>query len=119
MVTKTDFDAKLSSLNRKITSNKTKHLLVENELKKLKTFDLGYSIGKSHFDENGAQNYPVFQSMLHYFMLNSKGITNTLTPSINYYGGKVRLRFTGSVLQQKTATYNQKKKLEIFMWFTK
>ena len=34
---KTDFDAKLSSLNRKITSNKTKDLLVENELKKLKT----------------------------------------------------------------------------------
>ena len=27
LVTKTDFDAKLSSLNRKITSNKTKHLL--------------------------------------------------------------------------------------------
>ena len=40
LVTKTDFDAKLSSLNRKITSNKTKHLLVENELKKLKAFDL-------------------------------------------------------------------------------
>ena len=33
LVTKTDFDAKLSSLNEKITSNKTKHLLVENELK--------------------------------------------------------------------------------------
>ena len=31
IITKTDFDAKLSSLNRKITSNKTKHLLVENE----------------------------------------------------------------------------------------
>ena len=38
--TKTDFDAKLWSLNRKITSNKTKHLITENELKKLKTFDL-------------------------------------------------------------------------------
>ena len=40
LITKTDFDAKLSTLNRKITQNKTKHLLVENELKKLKTFDL-------------------------------------------------------------------------------
>ena len=39
LVTKADFDAKLSSLNRKITSNKTKHVLVENELNKLKTFD--------------------------------------------------------------------------------
>ena len=33
----TDFDAKLSSLNNKITTNKSKNLLVENELKKLKT----------------------------------------------------------------------------------
>ena len=39
LITKSDFDAKLSSLNRKITKNKTRHLLVENELKKLKTFD--------------------------------------------------------------------------------
>ena len=34
---------------------------------------------------------------------------NTLTPSINYYGDKVRLRFTGSVLQQKTVKYSHKK----------
>ena len=53
MITKTDFDAKLSSLNRKITANKTKHLLVENELKKLKTFDSSYFIGKGHFEEDG------------------------------------------------------------------
>ena len=32
MITKTDFDAKLSNLNRKTTQNKSKHLLVENEL---------------------------------------------------------------------------------------
>ena len=36
LITKTDFNAKLSSLNRKITSDKSKHLLVENNLKKLK-----------------------------------------------------------------------------------
>ena len=30
VITKTDFDAKLSNLNREITANKTKHLLVEN-----------------------------------------------------------------------------------------
>ena len=48
LMTKTDFDAKFSSLNRKITQNKSKHLLVENELNKLKTFDSSYFIGKSH-----------------------------------------------------------------------
>ena len=39
LIAKTDVDAKLSSLNRNITANKSKHLTVENELKKLKTFD--------------------------------------------------------------------------------
>ena len=77
---------------------------------------LGCFIGKNHFDEDSAQNYLVFQSMLEYFMLNSNKITkwkskrlsneslevistsdNTLTPSINYYWDKARLKFTGSV----------------------
>ena len=34
---------------------------------------------------------------------------NSLTPSTNYYGDKARLRFTGSVLQQKKVTYSHKK----------
>ena len=106
MITKTDFDAKLPNLNRKITSNKTKYLLVENELKKLKTCDLGYFIGKSHFDEDGAQHYLVFQPILKQLNSNwitkwkSKGLSNeslevvsktdnTLTPLVNYYGDKV------------------------------
>ena len=71
MITKTDFDAKLPSLNRKSTSNKPKYLLVKNELTKLKSFDLGYFIGKNHFDENVTRNYLVFQPMLRYFTLNS------------------------------------------------
>ena len=49
LITKTDFDAKLSSLNRKITANKSKYLLVENEFKKLKTFDSSYFRGKKSF----------------------------------------------------------------------
>ena len=52
-ITKTDFDAKLSSLDRKTTENKSENLLVENELNKLKTFDSSYFIGKSHFEEDG------------------------------------------------------------------
>ena len=42
LITKTDFDTKLSSLNRKVTGNKVKYLLVENELKKLEAFGLSY-----------------------------------------------------------------------------
>ena len=53
VITKTDFDAKLSGLNKKITSNKTKHLLVENELKKLEKFDAAYFRGKNYFKGDG------------------------------------------------------------------
>ena len=52
LITKRDFDDKLKSLNRKI--------FVENELKKLQTFDSIYFRGKSHFEKNGTQNYLVF-----------------------------------------------------------
>ena len=72
-ITKTDFDAKLLSLNRKIMEKRTKYLLVENELNKVKTFDSSYFIGKSHFEEDGTQNYLVFQPVNKYF----KVITNT------------------------------------------
>ena len=60
LITKTDFDAKLSSFNRKITSKKSKHLLIENELKKIKTFD---SIYFRDFEGDGTQNYLVFQTV--------------------------------------------------------
>ena len=90
LTTKTDFDAKLSSLHKKITQNKTQNLLVENQLNKLKTFDSGYFIGKSHFEEDGTQNYLVFQPMYRYFKIGnsdyvlsckSKGLSNeSITP---------------------------------------
>ena len=35
LITKTDFDTRLQSLNKRINSNKTKHVLIENGLKKL------------------------------------------------------------------------------------
>ena len=64
LITKTDFDAKLSSLNGKITANKTKHFLNDN--------DLSYYRGKQYFDEgSGKQNYLVFLPMGKYFKLNS------------------------------------------------
>ena len=112
LITKTDFDAKLLSLNRKITTNKTKSLLVENELNKLKTFDSGYLISKSHFEEDGTQNCLVFQPLNKYFKvianadyvsswksmrLSAETIKppatsdNSLTPAISYYGTKTRV----------------------------
>ena len=53
----------ISSLNRKITANKTKHFLNDN--------DLSYYRGKQYFDEgSGKQNYLVFLPIGKYFKLN-------------------------------------------------
>ena len=60
LITKTDFDIKLTSFNKKNNSNKTKHLLVENEFERLETFDSSYFRGKSYIENDGAQNYLVF-----------------------------------------------------------
>ena len=58
-----DFDDKLKNLNRKVTSNKSKHLLVENELKELQDKDSSLFIGRSDFFNNGAQFYLIFQAL--------------------------------------------------------
>ena len=120
LIIKTDFDAKLLSLNKKVTQNKTKHLLVENELNKLKAFDSSYFIGKSPSEEDGKQNYSLFQPRNRYFKIGnsdyvlswkSKGLSaesitppsapnSFLNPSLNYLGTKIRVRFSGSCLKQ-------------------
>ena len=111
LVTKADFDNKLSNLNRKITSNKAKHVLFENELKSWKKIDSSYFIGKNYFEEDSTQNYLVFQLMHRYFKITnkkyisswkSKGLSNetitpcatsdnSLTPLTDLYGTGLRL----------------------------
>ena len=131
LTTKIDFDAKLSSLNRKITANKTKHFLNDN--------DLSYYRGKQYFDEgSGKQSYLVFLTMGKYFKLNSigvidrvlswqsKGLTNKsikpsttsdncLTPELNYYGTKIKIKFTGSCLKQSDHIFTHKKVVNIYI----
>ena len=137
LLTKTDFDNKLISLDRKIHSNKTKHVLVENELKKLQTFDSSYFLGKSHFEDDGAQNYLVFQPINRYskriigvgdgeyiYFLKSKGLSDerinsitvsnySITPSLDYRGAKIRVKFNGSCLKQSKITYSRGKIVNI------
>ena len=112
-MTKIIFDNTVSSLDSKIAANETKNESTENELKKLKTLDLNYFIGKSNFEEDGAQNHLVFQPIKRYFKIidntkfisswKSKGLSdetikpyatsdNSLTPMIDY-GSKVRVTF--------------------------
>ena len=45
----------------RVSENTRQILLAKDELNKLKTFDSSYVTGKSHFEEDGTQNYLVFQ----------------------------------------------------------
>ena len=76
LVTKIDFDDKLKNLNKKTNSNKTKHLIVENEFKKLQTFDSIHFLCESHFEDDGIQNYLVFQKIFRYFKIVSNNDNN-------------------------------------------
>ena len=115
---KTDFDNSVLSINNKIAENKTKKESIENELRKLRTFDSSYFIGEIHFEEDGTQNHLVFQPIIRYFKIitntdyvsswKSKGLSpetikppttsdNSLTPTLHYYDDfKVRVKFTRS-----------------------
>ena len=123
LITKTDFNAKLSSLNRNITANKSKYLLVENELRKLKAFDLSYFIGKSYF-EDVTQDYLVFGSGSYIYFwkckeLSDENITSTTSdyspnPQLSYLRTKTRLEFRGSRLKQDKITVNHGKIVNIY-----
>ena len=124
----------MSSLNQNISKNKADDLIVRNEKNKIKNFDLSYFIGKSHFKEDGVQNCLVFQPIYKYFKTDSsyhisswtsKGLSNEsitppsaannfLTPSLNYLGTKIRVKFNGSCLKQDKVTYTHRKKINIY-----
>ena len=124
LVTKTDFDIKLQDISKRITSNKSKHLLVENELKKLQIFDSSYFREKNYFDGDGNQNYLVFQPVYKYFKTvgseiyswKSKGLYNEKINSVTTSGGQVpklvnenariKVKFIGNLLKQDKVTFN-------------
>ena len=139
LVTKADFDAKISSLNRKITANKSNHLLVENEFKKLKKFYSSYFRSKSHFvDNDDTENYLLFQAINRYFKViantnylsswKSKRLSdesynppaintsdNSLSPLIHYLVDKIRLKFNDGCLKQFKLQYIHAKTINIYI----
>ena len=94
-------------------------------MKKLKAFDLIYYRGKSHFEEDGTQNYLVFQPIQkyikriagvgngnHIYYWKSKGLSNERINAIktsdhritSYFSfdntNKIRVKFDGGSLKQ-------------------
>ena len=65
LVSKTDFDNKLTSFNRQITSNKTKHLEVRKKLNSLTTNDYNFFLVRVYFtSDDGSQNTFSYQQSL-------------------------------------------------------
>ena len=134
---KTIFDNAVSTLDRKTEWTKTVNTSLENLLKRLrKKLDLSYFIGRSHFEEYGTQNYLVFQPINRHLKLigntdydsswKSKGLSaesikppttsdNSLTPRLNYYGNKVKNKFTESCLKQSAIPYNDRTTVNIYI----
>ena len=67
LIRKPEFDFKLKGISDRVTKNKTNHLLDENGIKKLQKVDAVYFRGKSHFEEDGTQNYLFLQPIYRYF----------------------------------------------------
>ena len=62
---KTDFDSKLTSFNRRISSNKTKHFEVQKKLNSLITANYNFFLGRIYFTCNdGSQSTFVYQPTL-------------------------------------------------------
>ena len=107
-----------------MTSNKSKHLIFENELKKLEKFDTAYFRGKNYFDGDGTQNYLVFQPVYKHFknfvegssadisswkskVLSNKKISSITTsnynqaPGLVYNNARIKLTFNTDLLKHK------------------
>ena len=62
LVTKTKLNAKLKAISDRVTKNKSKDLLLDNKLKKLKTIDTDYFVCRNYFEgDDRAQNTSIFQ----------------------------------------------------------
>ena len=119
----------MKRISDRVTSSKSRHLQIENKLKKLEIFDSSHFKGKSHFEEDGTQNYLVFLPMYKYFRIIGVGSGNyiyfwkskslpgewlnyntasnySITPELTFYDTKTRVKFNGRCLKQDRVTYN-------------
>ena len=108
-------------------------------IKKLQTFDWSYFIGKSHYEEDGTQNYLVFQPMYKYFeRVSGIGSGNyidfwkskessdenvtapnsssyKINPQLSYFGTKTRVGLSAGWSKQDKITYDHGKGVNIYI----
>ena len=85
LITKTDFDAKLKDISDRVTNNKSKDLLLDNELKKLKT--LVGSTEKTNSNEGQIEDS--FTRRFYYYLQQSYLVYECKIRSFNFSNGKI------------------------------
>ena len=85
LITKTDFDAKLKNISDRVTNNKSKDLLLDNELKKLKT--LVDSSAKVKFDK--VQKEISFNRGFFHYLQQSYLVYDCKMGSFQFTAGKI------------------------------
>ena len=112
-----------------------------NTLKNLEKLNSSHFKGKGHFEEDGTQNYLVFQPIYRYFRkiiivgsgnniyfwksiglsdekFNSNIASNyKIMQELSFYGTKTRIKFNGSCLRQDKVTYNHGKIVNIYILY--
>ena len=113
-------------------------MLVKTELKRLQKFDASYFRVKNYFDDDGTQNYLVFQAAYKYFektettptlckisSWESKGLSNekiiagtkTVAPYLIYETAIIKVSFMPSILKQNKVTYNHGPIVNIYVLY--
>ena len=85
LITKTDFDVKLKNISDRVTNNKSKDLLLDNELNELKT--LVDSTAKVKFDEVQKENS--FNRGFFYYLQQSYLVYDCKMGSFHFTAGKI------------------------------
>ena len=120
------------------TANKTKYVLVENELKKLQTYHSSLFACQSYFLNDGSQNLLIYQPIFKTFTAlaglsdtivewKSKGVLNekikppitaihSFSPKLTWMNNsRRRTRFTGNCLKQDKVTFNWRNAVNLFI----
>ena len=127
LIIKTDFDTKLKSVSDRVTNNKSKDILLDNELKKLKTRvdssekikindvqkEISFIRGFISYTQNSNLVYeckvssmkPNFYGIL-YWNLNLNAVRNTknVAPDIKNTNGQLYVSFNGNYFKQDPIT---------------
>ena len=108
LVSKTDFDKKLTSFNKRIISNKRKYLEVQKKLNSLITKDYNFFLGRIFFTSNdGSQNTFVYQPTLDSLELKKDEGTDYVLrwKSNNVCNSKLKSSYIASLYSIKRSGY--------------